>query len=307
MSRIVVVGSLNIDLVVQTPRMPQPGETIKGESFHVIPGGKGANQAVAAARQGAQVTMIGSVGADDFGLRQKQCLDQDGIDLAYLTIDPQRSTGVALITVDETGQNSIVIVPGANGTITPAQIDAAQAAICNADMLICQLEIPLDAVTRAVDLAHAHNVPVILNPAPAYPLERSLFEKITYLIPNETEAGLLTGLAVNELYPAREAAAQLQRLGVQTVILTLGADGVLIADGNNVTHEAAVPVKAVDTTAAGDAFVGSFAVAVTEGQSVIEAVRRAKHAAALAVTKFGAQSSLPTRAEVEAFIAQHTA
>ena len=302
--QIAVVGSLNMDLVIRTPRMPLPGETIKGYDFHVIPGGKGANQAVAAARQGAHVTMIGRIGADDFGQAQQRCLRQENIDLAFLTIDPAQATGVAIITLDEAGQNSIILSPGANGTITPQHINTAQEAITRAKMLIGQLEIPLETVTCAIECASAQGVAVLLNPAPAYPLEQALLAKVTYLILNETEASLLTELAVKDIDTAKAAARQLQQLGVKTVILTLGENGAIIAHAGACWHEPAVTVTVVDTTAAGDAFVGSFAVAVTEGQSVREAARFATHAAALAVTKLGAQPSLPTRPEVARFMAR---
>ncbi len=303
---ITVVGSINTDLVIRTPRVPVPGETITGYDFQIIPGGKGANQAVAAARQGASVTMIGSIGDDDFGRQQQQCLERDNIDLAFLTVQPQCATGVAVITLDETGQNSIIISPEANGHVTAQQIDTAREAITQADMLVCQLEIPLEAVTRAIELASENGVPIILNPAPARPLQGALLHNVTYVIPNETEASLLTGIDVKDIDSAQEAALHLQKLGVATVILTLGDKGAVIAHAGACFHETALAVEAVDTTAAGDAFVGSFAVAVTEGKSVADAVKFAKHAAALAVTKLGAQPSLPTRAEVEQFITGNT-
>lgn len=304
MSQLVVVGSINMDLVVQAPRMPHPGETLTGYDFHTIPGGKGANQAVAAARQGAVVKMIGSVGADDFGRQQQHCLGQDRVDLSLLTIDPTHSTGVALITVDTCGQNTIVVVPGANGSVSPQQIEQAKEAIITADMLICQLEVPLAAVTRAIDIAADHHVPVLLNPAPACAIAPSVLQKVTYLIPNENEAHFLSGIAINDLEDAQHAAMQLRQFGPQTIILTLGANGALIAQGEEYQHVPALRVKAVDTTAAGDAFVASFAVALTEGKNLHDAVTWAMHAAALSVTKIGAQSSLPTRAEVEHFLVQ---
>jgi ribokinase len=302
--QIVVVGSLNMDLVIRTPRMPSPGETLTGYGFQTIPGGKGANQAVAAARQGANVTMIGRVGDDDFGRTQQRCLGEEHIDLSVLTVDPRHATGVAVITLDEAGENSIIISPEANGAVSVEQIDAARDVIARVDMLLCQLETPLEAVTRAIEVAHENGVPVVLNPAPARQLEQSLLEKVTYLIPNETEASLLTGDEVTDIESAQEAAIQLQKRGVQTVILTLGENGAVVAHEGTCVHETAVPMKVVDTTAAGDTFVGSFAVALTEGKTVIEAVRFAKHAAALAVTKLGAQPSIPTRQEAEQFIAK---
>jgi ribokinase len=308
-NRIVVVGSINMDLVIRTPRMPAPGETLRGHDFHVIPGGKGANQAVACARLGADVALIGSVGDDDFGRRQQQCLRQERIDLSFLTVAPEHSTGVALIAVDDSGQNSIIISSGANGSITPHHIEAARETISQADMLVCQLEIPFEAVKCAIELAYAHQVPVILNPAPApdYPLERSLLEQVAYLIPNETEAEALTGREIHDQGSAQEAVARLQSLGAQTVLLTLGEHGILAAHSGTCIHERAVSVEAVDTTAAGDVFVGGLAVALTEGLSMTEAVDFAKHAAALSVTKLGAQSSIPIRREVERFLGEDRA
>lgn len=300
--QIAVVGSINMDMVVRTPRMPLPGETVKGYDFHVIPGGKGANQAVAAARLGADVMMIGRVGDDDFGHRQQHCLKQDSIDLSFLTVDPKYATGIAVITLDESGQNSIIISPEANGAVSAEQIDAAQTAIQRADMLLCQLEIPMEAVSRAIDIAHEHGVPVVLNPAPAARLEPSLLKKVTYLIPNETEASLLTGIEINNIDSAKKAAGQLQELGIAAVLVTLGENGVVLAQNGEYRHEPAISVKAVDTTAAGDVFVGGFAVALKEGKSVLEAVQFATHAAALSVTKLGAQSSIPTCSEVEQFL-----
>lgn len=298
---IAVVGSLNMDLVIRTPRMPVPGETISGHDFHIIPGGKGANQAVAAARLGGQVSMIGRVGDDDFGRRQQECLQQDQIDLAFLTVDPQCATGIAMITLDERGQNSIIISPEANGAVSVEQIDAARAAITGAAMLICQLEVPLAAVTRAIELAAHANVPVLLNPAPAAQLPYTLLKQVHYLVLNESEAGLLTGQDVTDKDSAQRAATQLQKIGIPTVLLTLGEQGVIIVHQDTCTHESALSVEVVDTTAAGDTFVGAFAVAITEGQAVSAAVRFATRAAALTVTKLGAQSSIPTRPAVEQF------
>ncbi len=291
-----------MDLVIQTVQMPKPGETVLGRNFQVIPGGKGANQAVAAARQGGDVTLVGRVGADGFGKRQQQCLNNEAIDLSFLTIDDEFSTGVAVIAVDESGQNSIVVTAEANGQVGVQQIEASQEAIARADVLVCQLEIPFPAVARAIEIAHAHDVPVILNPAPASPVEPGLLENVSYLIPNEFEARMLSGIEVADVESARKSAQHLQQYGIKTVIVTLGDKGAYVADGDEYYYEAALSVEAVDTTAAGDVFVGSFAVALTEGRSVREAVKFAKHASALSVTKLGAQSSIPSRQEVEQFL-----
>ena len=304
-ARIAVVGSLNMDLVVRVPRMPVPGETLIGHDFHVIPGGKGANQAVAAARLGAQVTMIGRVGDDDFGRAQQRNLAQEGIGVTHVSVDAEEATGIALITLDAAGQNSIILAPGANMRLTVAHVEAAAQAIADAEILICQLECPLEAVTRAIELARAEGVRVILNPAPARSLDTDLLHLVDYLIPNESETTLLTGIQVSDLPSAEKAAANLRERGVSTVILTLGEQGALLANARGMIHVPGYSVEVVDTTAAGDAFVGGFAVALAEGQLLQEAVRFANAAGALAVTRLGAQPSLPTRREIELFLARH--
>jgi len=304
-ARIAVVGSLNMDLVVRVPRMPVPGETLIGHDFHVIPGGKGANQAVAAARLGAQVTMIGRVGDDDFGRAQQRNLAQEGIGVTHVSVDPEEATGIALITLDAAGQNSIILAPGANMRLTVAHVEAAAQTIADAEILICQLESPLEVVTRAIELARAQGVRVILNPAPARPLDTALLHLVDYLIPNESETTLLTGIQVTDLSSAEKAAANLRERGVSTVILTLGEQGALLANARGMIHVPGYSVEVVDTTAAGDAFVGGFAVALAEGQLLQEAVRFANAAGALAVTRLGAQPSLPTRREIELFLARH--
>ena len=304
-ARIAVVGSLNMDLVVRVPRMPVPGETLIGHDFHVIPGGKGANQAVAAARLGAQVTMIGRVGDDDFGRAQQRNLAQEGIGVTHVSVDPEEATGIALITLDAAGQNSIILAPGANMRLTVAHVEAAAQTIADAEILICQLESPLEVVTRAIELARAQGVRVILNPAPARPLDTDLLHLVDYLIPNESETTLLTGIQVTDLSSAEKAAANLRERGVSTVILTLGEQGALLANARGMIHVPGYSVEVVDTTAAGDAFVGGFAVALAEGQLLQEAVRFANAAGALAVTRLGAQPSLPTRREIELFLARH--
>jgi ribokinase len=300
---IVVVGSVNMDLVIRAPRIPAPGETIAGSGFRTIPGGKGANQAVAASRGGAKVHLVGSVGGDDFGRRLTRGLADDGIDLSHLSVVDDESTGVAMIVVDATGQNSIVLSPGANGRVTPEQIGACADTIGRASMLVCQLETPLDAVRRAVDVAHEAGVPVILNPAPAVPLDRQLLAKIAYLIPNETEASLLSGVRVVDGETAAAAARRLKDDGVEHVLITLGSKGVVsIGDDRTVSSAPAIAVPAVDTTGAGDTFVGSLAVELACGRSVRQAIEFAQYAAALKVTRPGAQTSIPHRDEVERFM-----
>jgi len=300
---IVVVGSVNMDLVIRAPRMPAPGETIAGSGVQTIPGAKGANQAVAAARMGAEVHFSGSVGSDDFGRRLRQGLAADGIDLTHLAVLEDESTGVALIILDAAGQNSIVLAPGANHRLTPEQIETCTDTIASADMLVCQLETPLPAVTRAVDIAYDKRVPVILNPAPAGPLERSLLAKIRYLISNETEASLLSGVQVVDAETAGVAAHRLIDDGVEQVLITLRHKGVVCAlEHGAVSYAPAIRAPVVDTTGAGDTFVGTLAVELASARTLREAIQTAQAAAALAVTKLGAQTSIPRRDEVTQFI-----
>lgn len=299
---IVVVGSLNMDLVIRTPRFPSPGETISGHDFHIIPGGKGANQAVAAARLGARVTMIGRVGDDAFGAQQLANLAQLGVDVSHVVQDPEAATGVALIAVDQSGQNCIILAPGANMRLTRADVEAAEEAVAGASVLLLQLESPLDVVEHAIRMAHGQGVTTVLNPAPARKLSPAALAQVDFLIPNESETALLTGIEVEDVETAKQAATRLRAEGVGTVILTLGERGALLVNDQRTVHVPGYQVEVVDTTAAGDAFVGGFAVALAEGRDLIEAVRFANAAGALAVTKLGAQPSLPTRAEVEAFL-----
>jgi len=302
-ARITVVGSLNMDLVVCAPRIPQPGETIIGGEFHTAPGGKGANQAVAVARMGVRVSMVGRVGSDAFAQPLLDGLDADGVDHAFVTQDPKAATGVALIVVDDAGENSIVVASGANMHLSPADVDAAEAVIANADVLLVQLETPLTAVARAVEIAHAYGVTVILNPAPACRLPDELLHLIDVLIPNESETALLTRLPVGDWSEVEAAAMTLRDLGVDNIVLTLGERGALLVGEKGKELVPAFEVKPVDTTAAGDAFVAGFAVALAEGRSLADAVRWGNAAGALATTKLGAQPSLPTRRMVEALIA----
>lgn len=301
-AKIAVVGSLNMDLVVRAPHMPIPGETVIGSDFRTIPGGKGANQAVAAARLGAEVTMIGRVGDDDFGRAQLRNLGELSIDTTHVVVDSEAATGIALITLDANGQNSIVLAPGANMRLTKEDINAAQGAIVWSDVLVLQLENPLEVVVHAIDIAYAEGVKVILNPAPARSIPKETLAKLDYLIPNESETALLTGVEVADLDSAKEAAERLREEGVGTVILTLGDRGAFLSSAKESVHIPGYEVEVVDTTAAGDAFVGGLAVALAQGQNLAEAVRYANAAGALAVTRLGAQPSLPTRQEVEEFM-----
>ncbi|PDW01284.1 ribokinase [Candidatus Chloroploca asiatica] len=296
---ILVVGSLNMDLVVQTPRHPQPGETLLGGPFATVPGGKGANQAVAAARLGAPIVMIGCTGDDRFGEELRQGLAADQIGINHIAVTSEAATGIALIAVDATGQNSIIVAPGANALLQPEDLQATEALFRTAAVLLVQLETPVATVTEALSLARRYRVPTLLNPAPAQPLGREILGMVDYLIPNEHEVGLLSG---GEDRPA-EAARQLRAQGVGSVIVTLGSAGALVVDQAGATAIAPFRVEAVDTTAAGDAFAGAFAVALYEGLSPREAAIWGAAAGAITVTRAGAQPALPRRAEVEALVA----
>ena len=299
-ARVAVVGSLNMDLVARAPRLPHPGETLAGRTFAQVAGGKGGNQAVAAARLGAQVSMLGCVGADANGAQLRAGLEAEGIDCAAVETG-REATGVALIVVDDASQNAIVIVAGSNGEVTPETIARHQAVLAAADVVICQLETPLDTVQAALATARRLGKTVILNPAPATgPLPAEWLPLIDYLIPNELEAATLTGLPVGSPEEAATAAAVLRAAGARNVLVTLGPRGVQAAlEGAAPALYDAPKVKAVDTTAAGDTFIGGFAAQLAQGASVDAAIRFAQRAAALSVTRAGAQPSIPTRVEVE--------
>ncbi len=298
--RICVVGSSNTDLVARTPRMPVFGETLHGHSFHIGFGGKGANQAVMAARLGGHVTMVTKLGRDTFGNDTLENYRQQGVDTTYVLFDEQAASGIALILVDEVnGQNAIVIANGANGALTPEDVRSASSAIISAQVLICQLETPLAASVEAFRIAKAAGVRTVFNPAPAAPLTPELLALTDILIPNEVEAGMLVGRSVESSDHALEAARLLQQQGPKTVILTLGSRGALVVDGTGAPEfVAAEKVKAVDTTGAGDSFVGSFAYFLASGRAIVDAARRATKIATRSVLKPGTQTSFPWRAEV---------
>ena len=300
---VVVVGSLNMDLVTRAPRLPRGGETLIGESFATVPGGKGANQAVASARLGAQVSMIGCVGEDAYGGQLRAALRAEQVDCQALT-SVEGSSGVALIVVDDHGQNAIVIVAGANGLLTPGVLAGYDSVLAAADVIVCQLEIPMHTVGYILKRGRELGKAVILNPAPASgPLPADWFSCIDYLIPNESEASALSGLPVDSLESAERAAGQLIAAGAGKVIITLGAQGAVFANGQGFEHFPAPRVKAVDTTAAGDTFVGGFAAALASGKSEADAIRFGQAAAALSVTRSGAQPSIPALSDVQAFTA----
>jgi ribokinase len=300
MPEILVVGSINADLVVRAPRFPEPGETISGDDLQIIPGGKGANQAVAAARQGASVSMIGRVGNDSFGPALINNLKQNRVDTSHVQIDLESATGTATIIVDANGQNSIVLSAGGNGKVSAADVN--NTSFSDHRLLLLQLEIPTETVLAATQRARENGLRILLNPAPARPLPPELISVPDFIVPNESELSLLTNPPVNDLPSAEKAAKALLERGAQNVIVTLGANGALIVTSTQVTHVDAYKVEVVDTTAAGDAFIGGFASALLRDESLEEAVRYGCACGALATTKFGAQPSLPTREEVERFI-----
>lgn len=300
--KIVDVGSINMDLVVRSPHLPAPGETILGSSFATFPGGKGANQAVAAARLGGQVAMIGRVGADGFGEELLAGMARDGIDTRAIQRDPDAPTGVALITVDEKAENTIIVVSGANWHVSPEEVAAHEDLFDGAAILMLQLETPVEASRKAVELAHKHGMKVVLNPAPARDLDADFLRQIDYLTPNEGELLRLTGESDFQA-AIRKACA----IGVGALVVTMGEQGALLVDESGQHPVPAFKVIPVDTVAAGDGFVGAFTVALSEGKTALEAVRWACAAAAISVTRKGAQPSLPARAEVESFLAERPA
>jgi len=298
-SSILVVGSSNTDMIIQIDRIPRPGETILGGEFSIAAGGKGANQAVGAARAGGDVTFVARVGQDMFGDQAIAGFRRDGINVDCVFRDKAAPSGVALIFVAKDGENSIAVAGGANGKLSPADVKKAAKAIRSAAVLVAQLETPLETVQAAAAIAVKAGVRVILNPAPARPLPDSLLKLVSILTPNETEAELLTGIKVTDEAAAAKTADKLRSRGVQTVILTLGPRGAFIATADGKQLVPGFKVKAVDSTAAGDIFNGALAVALAEGKPLPTAVRFANAAAALSVTKLGAQPSAPTRKEIE--------
>jgi ribokinase len=297
--RICVVGSCNIDLTFRTPRLPAPGETLVGTTCHLGFGGKGANQAVAAARLGGRVTMVGKVGRDAFGEKTLDNFRAENIDATFVTVVPEQPTGVAAIFVDDAARNAILVVPGANHEVSPDDVRKAETSIRSADILLCQLEVPLPAILEAFRIANGAGVRTILNPAPAASLPDDLLRLSNLCVPNETELEQLTSRSATTLEQAIEAGQALLECGPSIVIVTRGDQGAIIVESHRVEHVPGVSVQAVDSSGAGDAFIGSFAVFSARGLALHESVRRANHVAALSVTRLGTQTSLPSCAEVK--------
>ncbi len=298
MKKIIVIGSSNTDMVIKTKNFPAPGETIMGGKFLMNSGGKGANQAVAAARLGGIVTFVGKIGDDIFGKQAVQQLEDEGINVDFVVVDPENPSGVALITVDWKGENSIVVAPGSNGTLSPIDFDKAIGELNESEYILMQLETPIPTVEHIARIAVEKRKKVVLNPAPAAELSDELLKNLYIITPNETEAELLTGVKVTDKQSALRAATVLHDKGVEIVIITMGAAGAfLLANGKSETITA-LKVEAIDSTAAGDTFNGALVVALSEGKTIQESIAFANKAASISVTRIGAQSSVPFRNEI---------
>ena len=300
MKNIVVIGSSNTDMVVKTSHLPVPGETVLGGDFFMNAGGKGANQAVAAARYGNRVVFVAKTGNDLFGEQVRKSMKEDGIVTDYVFIDEEHPSGVALITIDQKAENCIVVAGGANMYLNPEDIDKAKEEILGGDVVLMQLETPIETVEYAAKMAAEAGVKVILNPAPApaEPLSKELISNLFLITPNRSEASRLTGIEVTDLASAQRAALALYDMGAKNVIVTLGSEGSLVYDGHMMMRVEAIKVEAVDTTAAGDTYNGVLASVIAEGKSLIDAVHEANIAGAISVTRMGAQPAAPTREEI---------
>ena len=298
---VAVFGSMNMDLSVACERMPRAGETVGGSGFITNAGGKGANQAVTVARLGGRVSFICKTGSDIFGHQANQLFNEEGIDTSYVFSDTKNPSGVALITVDTDAENCIVVAPGANAHLTPNDLKRSAEAVEAADIILLQLEIPMQTVEAAARMAYRLGKKVVLNPAPASKLSAGLLETLYAITPNETEAEAISGIRITDERTAEEAARKIASMGVCNVIITLGAKGALVFDGAHCEIVPAYKTQAVDTTAAGDVFNGALVVALSEGRTLPEAVRFACKASAISVTRVGAQNSVPYRTEVDVF------
>lgn len=297
--RIVVIGSCNIDMVINTERLPQPGETIIGGNFFMNAGGKGANQAVAAARLGGRVSFIAKVGNDHFGSRSIEQYKSEGIEVEHILVDNDNPSGVALIMVDAKGENCIAVASGANALLRPEDIDKATDTIERGDIVLMQLETPLETVEYASRIAREKGKKVILNPAPALHLPESLLNNLYMIIANETETEYISGIKITDMDSICRAADIISSRGVENVVITLGSKGAFVKENGAYHQVPAIKVKAVDATAAGDTFCGALCVALAEGKDILEAVEFANRCASVTVTRMGAQSSLPYRGEID--------
>lgn len=300
--KILVIGSFMMDLVVKTPRAPMEGETIIGHSFSQFTGGKGANQGVAAAKLGANVTMFGKIGIDSFGEAQIQSLKEVGIDTSYIIKDSRESTGIGFVTLEDNGKNRIIIIPGANMLFTSEEVKKNEKLIYESDIIILQFEIPMETIYTAIDLGYKFNKTVILNPAPFTSINNEYLAKVDYLILNEIETKDFTGMVVNDKESARVAGEELLKMGCKNVAITMGEKGVLFLNEKECFYVNGISVDAVDTTAAGDEFIGAFAYGLSKGFNHEQCVKFANVAAAISVTRMGAQPSLPDIHEVKKFI-----
>ena len=304
---VVVLGGINMDLVGTTQKMPEPGETVFGQSFHTAPGGKGANQAVAAARLGAQVRMIGRVGQDEFGPALLEGMRREGIDVSGVAVDPNNSSGIAIILLDDQKQNYIVAIYGANLASDQDQVSAAKTALHEADVLLLQLETPLEVAAEVARIAKSRGVHVVWDPAPALEMGPDLYALCDVLTPNQTEAEYLTGIPVNDAESARQAARKLVERGVSACVVTMAESGACYATANDEGFVQPFDVEVVDTVAAGDAFSAALGVAIAEGLPLPSAIEYASAAGALAVTKSGAQDAMPHRREVASLFGEGSA
>jgi len=296
--RIIVIGSSNTDMVIKADRLPVPGETVIGGTFFMNPGGKGANQAVAAARLGGKVTFITKTGNDVFGKQSVELFNSEGINTDSIFSDAKNPSGVALITVDSKGENCIVVASGANASLSPSDIESVKEEIFKGDILLMQLEIPIETVEYATELAAKKGIKVILNPAPARALSDKLLKSLYVITPNKSESEILSGIKVYDWQSAHKAAAVIRAKGANVVVITLGSLGALVCDDNNYHQIEAIKVEAIDTTAAGDTFCGALCVGISEGLSIVDAVKMAAKASSLTVTRMGAQSSIPFRSDL---------
>lgn len=304
MAEIIIFGSINMDLVTHTARLPRPGETLTGRTFATVPGGKGANQAVACARLGISTQLVGRVGGDVFGQALLNSLRESGVNIDHILVDQTTSSGVAAITVDDKGENNIIVIPGANGQVNDDDLGRLKNLLPQAKVLLLQLEIPLAMVQAAAELAHTHNVTVILDPAPAQTLPAALYPLVDILTPNESEAAALTGLPVYDRAAAAQAAQLLLERGAKQVIIKLGAQGAYSSDGVNTVFQPAYPVTVVDTVAAGDAFNGALAAALVHDLPLAQALQWGCAGGALATTRPGAQSAMPNRLMLEQLLSR---